>query len=81
MPPCNVRGELDFDALVATASSLVGGGPDLVLYFKHRMVLEGHAIYTHQLNPTDAPPPQRVSQRPVATVSSLVGIVARNLRK
>lgn len=29
-------------------------GPDLVLYYKALMVLEGHAAYEHQLNPTDA---------------------------
>lgn len=28
-------------------------GPDLVLYYKHLMVLEGHPEYTHQLNATD----------------------------
>lgn len=29
-------------------------GPDLVLYYKRLMVLEGHAAYEHQLNSTDA---------------------------
>ena len=29
-------------------------GPDLVLYYKHLMVLEGHAAYAAQINPTDA---------------------------
>jgi 1-pyrroline-4-hydroxy-2-carboxylate deaminase len=29
-------------------------GPDLVLYYKHLMVLEGHKAYGLQLNPTDA---------------------------
>ena len=28
-------------------------GPDLVLYYKHLMVLEGHAAYTHHFNATD----------------------------
>lgn len=28
-------------------------GPDLVLYYKALMVLEGHGEYAHQLNPTD----------------------------
>jgi 4-hydroxy-tetrahydrodipicolinate synthase len=28
-------------------------GPDLVLYYKELMVLEGHAAYATQLNPTD----------------------------
>lgn len=29
-------------------------GPDLVLYYKHLMVLEGHTAYSHQINRTDA---------------------------
>ena len=29
-------------------------GPDLVLYYKHLMVLEGRAEYARQLNATDA---------------------------
>jgi 4-hydroxy-tetrahydrodipicolinate synthase len=29
-------------------------GVDLVLYYKHLMVLEGHTEYTHHLNPTDS---------------------------
>ncbi len=28
-------------------------GPDLVLYYKHLMVLEGNAEYEHQINPAD----------------------------
>ena len=28
-------------------------GPDLVLYYKELMVLEGFEEYTHQLNPSD----------------------------
>lgn len=27
--------------------------PDLVLYYKHLMVLEGHSAYEHQINPND----------------------------
>ncbi|MFG0334849.1 MAG: dihydrodipicolinate synthase family protein [Maioricimonas sp. JB049] len=29
-------------------------GPDLVLYYKHLMVLEGNTAYAHHLNPSDA---------------------------
>ena len=29
-------------------------GPDLVLYYKHLMVLEGNPAYVHHINPTDA---------------------------
>ena len=29
-------------------------GPDLVLYYKYLMVLEGHSEYTHHFNPADA---------------------------
>jgi dihydrodipicolinate synthase/N-acetylneuraminate lyase len=43
--------ELD-DALAVLAK--YDEGPDLVLYYKHLMVLEGHAAYARQLNPTDA---------------------------
>ena len=42
--------ELD-DALAVLSS--YDEGPDLVLYYKHLMVLEGDADYTHQLNATD----------------------------
>ena len=39
-------------------------GPDLVLHYKELMVLEGHAAYEHQLNPTDAlSPTQRAHTR------------------
>ena len=48
--------ELD-DALHVLAT--VDEGPDLVLYYKHLMVLEGNAEYEHQLNPTDALSPQQ----------------------
>lgn len=39
-------------------------GPDLVLYYKYLMVLEGHAEYEHQINATDAlSPSQRANAR------------------
>ena len=34
--------------------SKVDAGPDLVLYFKHMMVLKGYAEYTLHFNETDA---------------------------
>jgi 1-pyrroline-4-hydroxy-2-carboxylate deaminase len=34
-------------------------GPDLVLHYKHLMVLEGHEAYRMQLNPTDALSPSQ----------------------
>jgi 4-hydroxy-tetrahydrodipicolinate synthase len=34
-------------------------GPDLVLYYKHLMVLEGHAEYAYQLNTSDALTPSQ----------------------
>ena len=37
-----------------TVLSTYDEGPDLVLYYKHLMVLEGHSEYTHHFNPTDA---------------------------
>ena len=43
--------ELD-QALAVLAS--YDEGPDLVLYYKHLMVLEGNPEYAHQVNPTDA---------------------------
>jgi dihydrodipicolinate synthase/N-acetylneuraminate lyase len=42
--------ELD-DALHVLAT--FDEGPDLVLYYKHLMVLEGHSEYTHQIYATD----------------------------
>ncbi|MDJ0709070.1 MAG: dihydrodipicolinate synthase family protein [Woeseiaceae bacterium] len=42
--------ELD-DALAVLSS--FDEGPDLVLYYKRLMVLEGHAEYEHHINPTD----------------------------
>jgi len=39
-------------------------GPDLVLYYKYLMVLEGHAEYEHQINATDAlSPSQRANAK------------------
>ena len=34
-------------------------GPDLVLYYKHLMVLEGNEEYVHHINPTDALSPSQ----------------------
>ncbi|MEM8961997.1 MAG: dihydrodipicolinate synthase family protein [Acidobacteriota bacterium] len=34
-------------------------GPDLVLYYKHLMVLEGHAAYAHSVHGTDRLSPQQ----------------------
>lgn len=51
---CDARrraAELD-EAL--TVLSKYDEGPDLVLYYKHLMVLEGNPEYAHHLNPTDA---------------------------
>jgi dihydrodipicolinate synthase/N-acetylneuraminate lyase len=45
-----LAGELD--AALAVLSSF-DEGPDLVLYYKQLMVLEGHAAYASQLNPED----------------------------
>ena len=45
-----LAGELD-DAL--SVLSKFDEGPDLVLYYKELMVLEGHAEFTHQLHPSD----------------------------
>jgi 1-pyrroline-4-hydroxy-2-carboxylate deaminase len=36
-------------------------GPDLVLYYKHLMVLEGHDAYRLQLSPTDALSPSQTT--------------------
>ena len=47
---CRLAKELD-DALHVL--STFDEGPDLVLYYKHLMVLEGREEYTHQLNATD----------------------------
>ncbi len=46
------RRATELDDAMAVLSSF-DEGPDLVLYYKRLMVLEGHAEYAHQLNPTD----------------------------
>lgn len=43
----------ELDAALGVLSSF-DEGPDLVLYYKHLMVLQGDAEYTHHFNPTDA---------------------------
>jgi 4-hydroxy-tetrahydrodipicolinate synthase len=43
---------LELDAALHVLSTF-DEGPDLVLYYKELMVLEGHAAYATQLNPTD----------------------------
>jgi dihydrodipicolinate synthase/N-acetylneuraminate lyase len=48
----------ELDAALAVLSTY-DEGPDLVLYYKHLMVLEGHAAYAHQLNPSDALSPSQ----------------------
>ncbi len=54
-------------------------GPDLVLYYKYLLVLEGHPEYEHQLHGTDtlSPSQPRVRPGPVATVQGLVEPMAR----
>jgi 4-hydroxy-tetrahydrodipicolinate synthase len=42
----------ELDAALAVLSGY-DEGPDLVLYYKRLMVLEGHSEYEHQLNPSD----------------------------
>jgi 4-hydroxy-tetrahydrodipicolinate synthase len=42
----------DLDEALAVLSSY-DEGPDLVLYYKHLMVLEGNPGYVHQINPDD----------------------------
>ena len=66
MTPCTARGEPDYDLLVETASWLAqeldealavlasfDEGPDLVLYYKHLMTVEGHAGYARHFNASD----------------------------
>ena len=48
----------ELDDAMAVLSSF-DEGPDLVLYYKRLMVLEGHDEYTHQLNPTDSLSPSQ----------------------
>ncbi|UHC20194.1 dihydrodipicolinate synthase family protein (plasmid) [Methylobacterium currus] len=43
----------ELEAALAVLSSF-DEGPDLVLYFKHMMVLKGHPEYRRHFNPTDA---------------------------
>lgn len=43
----------ELDSALAVLSKF-DEGPDLVLYYKQLMVLEGHANYQHQINSTDA---------------------------
>jgi dihydrodipicolinate synthase/N-acetylneuraminate lyase len=47
------RKALELDQAMAVLSSF-DEGPDLVLYYKHLMVLGGHKEYALHLNPTDA---------------------------
>ncbi len=54
-----LAGELD--AALAVLSSY-DEGPDLVLYYKRLMVLEGHPEYEHQLNATDQLTPAQNEQ-------------------
>lgn len=51
--------ELD-DALAALSS--YDEGPDLVLFYKHLMVLEGNPEYAHQINPSDRLTPSQRAQ-------------------
>jgi len=48
----------ELDQAMAVLSSF-DEGPDLVLYYKHLMVLEGDSDYEHQLNADDALSPQQ----------------------
>lgn len=48
----------ELDQALAVLSSF-DEGPDLVLYYKHLMVLEGSPEYSHQINPSDALSPQQ----------------------
>ena len=48
----------ELDAALAVLSTY-DEGPDLVLYYKQLMVLEGNLAYTHQLNPNDALSPSQ----------------------
>jgi 4-hydroxy-tetrahydrodipicolinate synthase len=50
---------LELDKALSVLSTF-DEGPDLVLYYKHLMVLEGHGEYKHQLNSSDQlNPPQK----------------------
>lgn len=51
----------ELDEALAVLSSY-DEGPDLVLYYKHLMTLEGDAAYAHQLNPHDRLSPSQQAQ-------------------
>jgi len=51
----------ELDAALGVLSSY-DEGPDLVLYYKHLMVLEGNAEYAHQLNASDKLSPSQRAQ-------------------
>ena len=51
----------ELDEALAVLSSY-DEGPDLVLYYKHLMVLEGNPDYAHQLNATDRLAPSQQAQ-------------------
>ncbi|GGX68715.1 dihydrodipicolinate synthase family protein [Saccharospirillum salsuginis] len=52
------RAARELDDALAVLSSF-DEGPDLVLYYKHLMVLQGYAEYEHHFNPTDALSPSQ----------------------
>jgi 4-hydroxy-tetrahydrodipicolinate synthase len=62
MTPCSAAGEPDYDALrlaneldhALEVLSKFDEGPDLVLFYKRLMVLEGNAAYEHHINETDS---------------------------
>jgi 4-hydroxy-tetrahydrodipicolinate synthase len=51
----------ELDEALAVLSSY-DEGPDLVLYYKHLMVLEGNPEYAHQINPDDQLSPSQKAQ-------------------
>ena len=50
----------ELDAALAVLSKF-DEGPDLVLYYKHLMILEGHTAYRYQINASDALSPQQTA--------------------
>ena len=54
------RAAAELDGALAVLSKF-DEGPDLVLYYKRLMVLEGHAGYEHQLNATDKLAPSQLA--------------------
>ena len=52
------RAARELDDALAVLSSF-DEGPDLVLYYKHLMVLQGYTEYEHHFNPTDALSPSQ----------------------